>query len=652
MNNEKMNLLGDNCVDAVVNGGGPYTPITQRYQTKVLTPCVIDGVNVLTQKDVNFKNTKYVIKYDFDIRGEEITIPAGCIIEFDGGSICSGTYGDGVINFNDTTLSFYGSLDDVFKDVELRGEYTVDVPGQANFAEVAETANALADKTNNTDGMGKIYLKKNKPIYEQMKQPNTIYVIQYDFDLGGKELVVPENCVLEFDGGMLKNGSVVGNNTAIRADLVQIFDVNVEIKGKWNIKEPYSEWFGAKGNNKDDDTFAIQKSIDVFGGCILNTKTYLITHLDLNGTNFLIGKYHRRYGSKSCIKQKNNYKGNVISANSESYNGCIIKGINIIGGSGTEYAIKINDPECLIEHVIIDNYYGNGILLDKRSWGTSIIDTYIYGNVEHAKEMKDTTGICINTDGGDILISDSYVNYFIKCIDIIKVSGISIEHTNVSECTENLLSKGGIGIYIGDDAESVRVKNNYIENFTTGIYITNPQNVSICDNYINGLSVAGFGIRLNGEAKNVNIINNFIKTEYSGSYNIAITSNEQSKMNVTICNNTVDNNKLYNTENTIFAGNGLRTHSDINTIKTTNKNILRIGQYIFDTSSNSPVFWNGEKWVTSLGKDVDFGNKGTTNNRPTLTSDDEGFQYYDSTLKKMILWNGSEWTNLDGTALE
>lgn len=244
MNNEKMNLLGDNCVDAVVKGGGPYTPITQRYQTKVLTPCVIDGVNVLTQKDVNFKNTKYVIKYDFDIRGEEITIPAGCIIEFDGGSICSGTYGDGVIHFNDTTLSFYGSLSDVFKDVELRGNYTVDVPGQANFAEVAETANALADKTNNTDGMGKIYLKKNKAIQEQMKQPNTIYVIQYDFDLGGKELVVPENCVLEFDGGMLKNGSVTFNNNFIEAGLYKIFDV-ITFSGNLKNADIFVEWFGA-----------------------------------------------------------------------------------------------------------------------------------------------------------------------------------------------------------------------------------------------------------------------------------------------------------------------------------------------------------------------------------------------------------------------
>lgn len=43
--------------------------------------------------------------------------------------------------------------------------------------------------------------------------------------------------------------------------------------------------------------------------------------------------------------------------------------------------------------------------------------------------------------------------------------------------------------------------------------------------------------------------------------------------------------------------------------------------------------------------------RGNSTQRPTLISNDEGFQYYDSTLKKMILWNGTAWVNLDGTPL-
>lgn len=43
--------------------------------------------------------------------------------------------------------------------------------------------------------------------------------------------------------------------------------------------------------------------------------------------------------------------------------------------------------------------------------------------------------------------------------------------------------------------------------------------------------------------------------------------------------------------------------------------------------------------------------KGTTDQRPVDTIISEGFQYYDSTLNKMILWNGTAWVNIDGTAL-
>ena len=45
--------------------------------------------------------------------------------------------------------------------------------------------------------------------------------------------------------------------------------------------------------------------------------------------------------------------------------------------------------------------------------------------------------------------------------------------------------------------------------------------------------------------------------------------------------------------------------------------------------------------------------KGATTTRTalTLTSANAGLKYYDTTLKKYVLWNGTAWTNLDGTAL-
>ena len=54
--------------------------------------------------------------------------------------------------------------------------------------------------------------------------------------------------------------------------------------------------------------------------------------------------------------------------------------------------------------------------------------------------------------------------------------------------------------------------------------------------------------------------------------------------------------------------------------------------------------------VNKIGDDLTI-KFGTTAQRPTLATIDEGFEYCDSTLKKKILWIGTAWKNLDGTDL-
>lgn len=78
-----------------------------------------------------------------------------------------------------------------------------------------------------------------------------------------------------------------------------------------------------------------------------------------------------------------------------------------------------------------------------------------------------------------------------------------------------------------------------------------------------------------------------------------------------------------------------------------NENNWRIYQF-----RGSLLQFNNETlWVELIENNIEVGKKGTTEERPTLLNSDEGFEYYDSTLKKKILWNGIKWTNIDGTAL-
>lgn len=65
-------------------------------------------------------------------------------------------------------------------------------------------------------GLGRVFLKKNikegRNILTQdmINKLNSIYIIEYDFDLNGEEVTIPEGCVLDFQGGSLNNGILLG----------------------------------------------------------------------------------------------------------------------------------------------------------------------------------------------------------------------------------------------------------------------------------------------------------------------------------------------------------------------------------------------------------------------------------------------------------
>ena len=75
----------------------PNVPVT--YKTIILKKNLVNGVNTLTQEMMSNQNIKYVIKYDY-VLGEDVTVPANCILEFDGGSIS----GEHILTGNNTGI--------------------------------------------------------------------------------------------------------------------------------------------------------------------------------------------------------------------------------------------------------------------------------------------------------------------------------------------------------------------------------------------------------------------------------------------------------------------------------------------------------------------------------------------------------------------
>lgn len=83
------------------------------------------------------------------------------------------------------------------------------------------------------------------------------------------------------------------------------------------------------------------------------------------------------------------------------------------------------------------------------------------------------------------------------------------------------------------------------------------------------------------------------------------------------------------------------------------KNPFRIGNiWLFRDGYNLRAFFGDNPPSSSsdgivLGMNLNYYHFGTTEDRPTLTSSDKGFEYYDTTLNKPIYWNGTEWVTWD-----
>lgn len=84
---------------------------------KILRKNWVTGVNVLSPDELSLEHTIYEIRYDFDLQGQTVTLPEGCVLLFKGGTINNGivvcNYTDiiGINKFEDGgTATFSGSF--------------------------------------------------------------------------------------------------------------------------------------------------------------------------------------------------------------------------------------------------------------------------------------------------------------------------------------------------------------------------------------------------------------------------------------------------------------------------------------------------------------------------------------------------------------
>lgn len=634
--------------------------------------------NILEPDILNQPNTIYEIRYDFDLDGMKVILNKGVSLCLVGGDIKNGK-----IVCNNTRIYGTGRL-----SCELYGIYFYE--GKADGVDLFETNKGISFKDNITynaenNKRNKVFLRSGMS-YKSLMYPkeiieeyslvgddrymvNTDYFLLDNIDLGGKDdshwLSFGKGCSLTNLGGSICNGLV--------------YFKDLKIIGKYPFKDLTS-------NSSSEQEINIDEYSDIDLSSFINTKlqyTYrLVIRLGVgrhelsapitipkNKTLTIIGSGKSKY----IIKNKNDYdtylsNGSLLVFNNREK---IYKNISVFSGEGI-LGIS-NTSLCLFEEDVSYTLNDNPKPSDFNS--LSLGDTNINGINVNNLNINNCSLFCFTNVG-----------------IVIKQAFQIIENTDISYCRTGIKSEIGLtgdeqflNLYIrfceiGMELNSghINITKLWIDEITKYAILINENNsiLRILDLHINHCNYAGIKIKGLERAMIVGTINrcgcyyagfdikDVPEVDLDKCCNIYVNSctnstlmfnssymkiddpNQQSNYGQVsspvidiIADNFSYNNVFLNSnfKNKIYSSNSQKTYA-LCKIKT---------QY-----NNNFVVNNGVECNISDGKYIIETSKiGNTNNRPNLDDNSIGFDYYDTTLKKKILWNGSAWVNLDGTEL-
>lgn len=154
------------------------------------------------------------------------------------------------------------------KKVSVTGSILKKLSASANKLKNAVAIKLTPVLTNATGS--EVTLVSTKTFAEQVTKGNTIYVVRHDFNLHGETVTLPKDCVLDFRGGTLSDGILVGRDSIIRAEGRIFF--NVMVDGTWDCignvgwfadgtPIVHDQW-GCRFDNLLDQSADIQKALD------------------------------------------------------------------------------------------------------------------------------------------------------------------------------------------------------------------------------------------------------------------------------------------------------------------------------------------------------------------------------------------------------
>lgn len=392
-----------------------------------------------------------------------------------------------------------------WQQVELESGHALHITGRAI------RLNNSRNDTIETDN-GIIYAETDITVYIGCIIGNFTY--RYD-----KYVVIPNNCVLEFEGGSLSNGTINGKNTSINVNIqYKIFNNVIPV----NFDFPYlnPKWFGAKADYNEetktgtDDYLSFQKCLELIDACYcgiaiyIQGKFYIGTNIETRGDFNIIGNHHFSRELLSLTPRTSDYtspsllaigactaftlKGrgyNESTADPTNYLNISVRGVKVIGI--TEERINCKFIYCTASH----SPSRNGIIEECEFTNLGAVVEFYGKNTMMCPFVFSKCHAYKNTSVIKATLNSSLSGSAITLSSVV-IKDSTIEH-NSSECIhieglfgnctiENCLIEGEPNpIYIdGINRSAVEIKGNYFEQVQRIIYTNNIHSFYMYNNFI------------------------------------------------------------------------------------------------------------------------------------------------------------------------
>lgn len=564
-----------------------------------------------------------------------------------------------------------------------------------------------------------------------MNQPNTIYVIRYDFDLNGETIEMQEGCTLKFEGGCFKNGILKGNNTHIVESKAQLFD-SIILRGSFDVPFLYYDNFGVIANTEDNNNSdIINKTNDFIKSTNINTLTfasslYYINKqivIELNPREETLNMIGHSVTIKATESFSEDYLLRINYTSFGTTTRTLINGLtlncNVLAGG-----INIPNGNCIKIHNVAITNVGvnkNGILISSGN-ELHFANSRITGN-----DKGKCYGICFHT-------SDCSADNIVMLDVTIAIyqSGSANHYSNIHPWISSpqnfhgstFLLIGGGAAYLDRCACDTyqfgiySINNPYVS-FTNSVFFQNTNVVTasgetsasiiIAENLkafysFTGCNMPSFDFQhFSNNDTEIKKYCNFIGSNILGTYYpfTGIKEIPYAKYDDfygSYVDGIVSSNTMRAIPKQIGASNGhLYRFFDINNwngqsynffcewyghpiffmVSCLNGNIhvrsifgnppvkffIKDGMFYIYCPKVEYTPYNILLAVSTYGF-TDMGEKTPDDSYTEITCDkiignsterpsnvNEGYEYYDNTLKKKILWNGTAWVNMDGTEL-